>query len=124
MGTKSKPVAERRGVSKHLTGVAMLVEAAGGTGDADLLLDTMLEAGWIGGVRRSVTEEVLAESLPRPVGPWGLLVQLVGHPWTYLRGDSLWYEWPKELAAKLGRRAALFEINGQHGSLYARAYQG
>ncbi len=119
------PVAERRGISKHLTGgwTALLIHASSGIGDADALLDVMLDAGWIGGARRDVATDLLNGRLQRPMGPWGLIVQLVGHPWLYLLGDNLRYEWAKELAAKLDRRAALFEFSGMHGTLYARAYE-
>jgi len=120
------PLAERRGISKLLKGgwSALVVHAPGGTGDADALLEFMLQAGWIGGARRDVATELLAGQVPRPVGPWGLVIQLAGHPWLYLSGDGLRYEWVRELAAGLGRRAALFQLSGMHGTLYARAYEG
>jgi hypothetical protein len=120
------PVAERRGISKHLRDgwSQVLVHAPHGTGDADDLLDSMLQAGWIGAARRDVAAELLAGKLPRPMGPWGMLVQLEGQPWIYVLGDGLRYEWVRELAQKLGRRTAFFEFSGAHGTLYARAYEG
>jgi hypothetical protein len=120
------PVAERRGISKHLSDgwSHFLIHAPGGTDEADALLDSMLNAGWIGAARRDIGMELIAGNVPRPMGAWGLLVQLAGLPWIYVLGDGLRYEWVKELASKLGRRTAFFELSGLHGTLYGRAYEG
>ena len=108
----------------HSGWLAMVVGAPGGTADADRLLDAMLASGWIGGARREVVADLLAGKVRAPMGPWGLVVQLAGHPWVYLLGDNLRYEWPKELAEKLGVRSALFQYDGTLGTLRARAYEG
>ncbi|MCC2670931.1 MAG: hypothetical protein K0Q72_3402 [Armatimonadetes bacterium] len=120
------PLAERRGLSRHLSSswTALLVQAPGGPGDADRLLDFMLETGWIGGVRRDAAADLFAGRIPRPLGSWGLVIQLAGHPWCYLVGDGLHYEWAQELAAKLDCRTALFSCSGVHGTLSAWAYEG
>src|SRR5580765_2058992 len=80
---RAKPAAtELRGLAKSLTEPfhALAIAAPNGPGDADRLLDAMLAEGWIGAARRDVSGELLAGDVRRPMGPWGLIVQLVGHP--------------------------------------------
>ena len=89
----------------------------------DKLIDGLLKAKVIGGAKRNVTKEVLAGRMKTPMGPWGLVVRLVGQPWTYLVGDHLEYKWPAKLASKLDLRAALFVADGMSGTLYAAAYE-
>ncbi|HEX4795670.1 MAG TPA: hypothetical protein VH370_17910 [Humisphaera sp.] len=123
---KAPALVERRGLAKSLTEPfhALAIAAPNGRDDADQLLDAMLAQGWIGAARRDVSGELLAGRVLRPMGPWGLIVQLVGHPWLYFVGDDLQYAWVPQIARKLGVRTALFEYSGMTGTLLARAYEG
>ena len=135
---KSKPAQARkskspatpvgqRGISKHFDSGSSVLLFRGLRGkpvNVDKLLDGLLESGIIGGVRRDVGEELFAGHISRPMGAWGLVIRLAGQPWTYLVGDRLHYDWPRELASKLRLRVAGFFADGLMGRSITLAYQG
>jgi hypothetical protein len=121
------PLAERRGLSKHLDygwHVILLQSKDGRSADADAFLDRMIALGHLGGARRDVAFDLFAGRVPRPMGPWGLLVQLKGHPCLYFVGDGLRREWPRELAADLNIRTGLFGADGMVATLLAELHEG
>lgn len=121
------PVENRRGLSKKLDSGwhALLVQPIDGRKlDADALIDGLLKLKIIGGARRDVGAGVFKGEVPRPMGPWGMIIQLRGQPWLYFVGDGMKYEWPREIARKLKMRALLAGNNGMIGRNFAMAYEG
>lgn len=124
MAKRTVSLADERGIAKRFyfgDSIMMFRGAEGKPVDVDALLDGLTAHGVIGGARRNVAADLSAGRLPRPMGRWGLVVRLAGQPWTYLVGDRLRYEWPREVAQQLGMRVACFFANGLIGRLEAFA---
>jgi hypothetical protein len=115
------PIDRRRGAVTQETGswAYLLIDAP-----PEKVLDALLESKVIGAARRDCLADVRAKRVPRPVGPWGMLVRLKGQPWTYVLGDGLRFEWPKQWAERHGWRVAWFSLDGMINTKVARLYDG
>ena len=51
-------------------------------------------------------------------------MRLRGQRWTYVFGDDLRYEHPREWAARFGWRTAMFGLDGMMNGKIARLYEG
>jgi hypothetical protein len=112
---------KRRGMVTQETGSAgyLLIDAA-----PDAVLDRLIADKLIGAARRDCITDVRKQRVLRPVGVWGMLIRLKGHQWTYLIGDGLRFEWPKQWAERHGWRVAWFSIDGTINTKVARLFHG
>ena len=115
------PVQRRRGTVTRETGAIafLLVDAT-----PDQVLDALLQKHFIGAARRNCLKQLNKGEVPRPSGPWGILVRLKGQPWTYFFGDNLQFDWPCQWARENSWRAAWFSIDGTINTKIARLYDG
>src|SRR5689334_8824787 len=114
------PVPKRRGaVTNESGGYDYLLVRE----EPEKILDALISSGVIGAARRTCLEDVTAGNVLRPLGRWGALVRLKGHPFTYVLGDGLSSEWPKKWAEQYGWRVAWFSLDDV-GTKVARLYDG